>query len=122
MFVLFEDAGKFLAGRVLSESDSSAQVLNETECQRLRRLTGCDSYNNPPCPTCDDVTIVSSQATHTLTGNKQFSWKLRWAAPDPGVGPVTFYLAGNVVNGNCRPDQGDLWSVASGFVVAQAGP
>ena len=24
MFVLFEDAGKFLAGRVLSESDSSA--------------------------------------------------------------------------------------------------
>jgi len=42
--------------------------------------------------------------------------------PEPGVGPVTFYLAGNVVNGNCRPDQGDLWSVASGYVVAQAGP
>ena len=39
-----------------------------------------------------------------------------------GVGPVTFYLAGNVVNGNCRPDPGDLWSVASVFVVAQVGP
>ena len=26
MFVLFEDAGKFLAGRVLSETDASAQV------------------------------------------------------------------------------------------------
>ena len=66
--------------------------------------------------------FVSSQAPHTLAGNKQFSWKVRWAAPDPGVGPVTFYLAGNVVNGNCRPDQGDLWSVASGYIVAQAGP
>ena len=30
MFVLFEDAGKFLAGRVLSESDSSAQVELES--------------------------------------------------------------------------------------------
>ena len=66
--------------------------------------------------------FVSSQAPHTLAGNKQFSWKVRWAAPDPGVGAVMFYLAGNVVNGNCRPDQGDLWSVASGYVVAQAGP
>ncbi len=65
--------------------------------------------------------FVSSQAPHTLAGNKQFSWKVRWAAPDPGAGPVTFYLAGNVVNGNCRPDPGDLWSVASGLVVAQAG-
>ena len=26
MFVLFDEAGKFLAGRVLSESDASAQV------------------------------------------------------------------------------------------------
>jgi exoribonuclease II len=30
MFVLFEDAGKFLAGRVLSETDSSAQVELES--------------------------------------------------------------------------------------------
>jgi exoribonuclease-2 len=30
MFVLFEDAGKFLAGRVLSESDASAQVELES--------------------------------------------------------------------------------------------
>jgi len=26
MFVLFDEAGKFMAGRVLSESDASAQV------------------------------------------------------------------------------------------------
>ena len=26
MFLLFEEAGKFLAGRILSEADSSAQV------------------------------------------------------------------------------------------------
>ncbi|MBC7609145.1 MAG: hypothetical protein H7228_06135, partial [Polaromonas sp.] len=26
MFVLFEEAGKFLAGRILSEADSSLQV------------------------------------------------------------------------------------------------
>ena len=30
MFVLFEDAGKFLAGRVLSETDASAQVELES--------------------------------------------------------------------------------------------
>jgi exoribonuclease-2 len=30
MFALFEDAGKFLAGRVLSEADTSAQVELES--------------------------------------------------------------------------------------------
>jgi len=128
----FPDAFNNLAGfnlqptagllSLVDASDTSTQVLNETECQRLRRMTGCDSYNYPPCPTCDDITIVSSQATHTRAGNKQFSWKVRWTAPDPGVGPLTFYLAGNVVNGNCRPDVGDIWSVAPGFVLGQAGP
>ena len=30
MFVLFEDAGKYLGGRVLSEAEASAQVELET--------------------------------------------------------------------------------------------
>lgn len=67
--------------------------------------------------------IALSALTLVATrGRAHMAGMFGWAAPDPGVGRVTFYLAGNVVNGKCRPDQGDLWSVASGFVVAQKGP
>src|SRR5207244_132772 len=52
------------------------------------------------------------------------SWDIDWVAPNAGAGPVTFYLAGNVVNGigvQTNADQGDIWSVANpGFVVGEA--
>ena len=78
------------------------------------------------------VSGVDGQATHStpkpigLVGATGVgsSWDIDWVAPDPGVGPVTFYLAGNVVNGiglQTNADQGDFWSVANpGFLVAQA--
>src|SRR5213596_4226064 len=78
------------------------------------------------------VSGLDGQATHSApkpvgmvgTTGVGSSWDIDWVAPDPGVGPVTFYLAGNVVNGiglQTNADQGDFWSVANpGFLVAQA--
>src|SRR5437870_12333995 len=78
------------------------------------------------------VSGVDGQATHStpkpigLVGATGVgsSWDIDWVAPDPGVGPVTFYLAGNVVNGiglQTNADQGGFWPVAHpGFLGAPA--
>lgn len=81
-------------------------------------------YCSPPgangCRLCSTA-LVDVQATHTKStealpgaytdGNSVANWVLVWTAPNPGVGAVTFYLAGNAVNGNQFNDPGDLWSV-----------
>src|SRR5213595_830878 len=78
------------------------------------------------------VSGLDGQATHSApkpvglvgTTGVGSSWDLDWVAPNAGTGPVTFYLAGNVVNGigvQTNADQGDIWSVANpGFVVGEA--
>src|SRR5437879_11379319 len=78
------------------------------------------------------VSVLDGQATHSapkpvgLVGTTGVggSWDIDWVAPNAGAGPVTFYLAGNVVNGigvQTNADQGDIWSVANpGFVVGEA--
>ncbi|TMB08569.1 MAG: hypothetical protein E6J71_28850, partial [Deltaproteobacteria bacterium] len=78
------------------------------------------------------VSGLDGQATHSAPKAVGFvgptgvgsSWDIDWVAPNPGLGAVTFYLAGNVVNGiglQTNADQGDVWSVANpGFVVAEA--
>src|SRR5881409_4004322 len=78
------------------------------------------------------VSGLDGQATHSAPKPVGFvgttgvgsSWDIDWVAPNPGAGPVTFYLAGNVVNGigvQTNADQGDIWSVANpGFVVGEA--
>src|SRR5256712_892566 len=78
------------------------------------------------------VSGLDGQATHSapkpvgLVGTTGIgsSWDIDWVAPNAGAGPVTFYLAGNVVNGigvQTNADQGDIWSVANpGFVVGEA--
>src|SRR5881409_33908 len=78
------------------------------------------------------VSGLDGQATHSAPKSVGFvgptglgsSWDIDWVAPNPGAGPVTFYLAGNVVNGiglQTNADQGDIWSVADpGFVVGEA--
>src|SRR3989454_6154537 len=78
------------------------------------------------------VSGLDGQATHSapkpvgLVGTTGLgsSWDIDWVAPNAGTGPVTFYLAGNVVNGigvQTNADQGDIWSVANpGFVVGEA--
>src|SRR5438876_5501498 len=77
------------------------------------------------------VSGLDGQATHSAPKPVGFvgttgvgsSWDIDWVAPNPGAGPVTFYLAGNVVNGiglQTNADQGDIWSVANpGFVVVE---
>src|SRR2546430_9016502 len=78
------------------------------------------------------VSGIDGQATHSApkpvglvgTTGVGSSWDIDWVAPNAGAGPVTFYLAGNVVNGigaQTNADQGDIWSVANpGFVVGEA--
>src|SRR6266516_3707919 len=78
------------------------------------------------------VSGLDGQATHSApkpvglvgTTGVGSSWDIDWVAPNAGAGPVTFYLAGNVVNGiglQTNADQGDIWSVANpGFVVGEA--
>jgi len=97
--------------------DQTVQIRNETQCYQLGRLTGCGIVPSiGPCPPCDDTQIVGSQATHTIDGINQLTWNLRWTAPDPAVGDVTFYLGGNMVNGNCRADLGDRWALGATLV------
>lgn len=79
----------------------------------------CSTPGTSACRLCSMV--VSPQATHTSSngfgpesftdGNSVLMWQVQWTAPDPGVGDVDFYLAGNVVNGNREADTGDTWSV-----------
>src|SRR5438034_2214425 len=78
------------------------------------------------------VSGLDGQATHSApkpvglvgTTGVGSSWDIDWVAPNAGTGPVTFYLAGDVVNGiglQTNADQGDIWSVANpGFVVGEA--
>jgi hypothetical protein len=97
----------------------------------------CSTPGTSGCRACS--TLLFAQATHTnlggfgpaagtpaedfTDGNNVLMWQVRWTAPDPGVGDVRFYLAGNVVNGNGSQDLGDVWSVLpSPIVVAQATP
>jgi hypothetical protein len=112
----------------LTPSDSATQVMAETQCDQFNRFTGC-GYGIPQAvcaapPACDATKVVGYQATHAPApgGTQQLSWNLHWTAPAPAVGDVTFYLAGNVVNGNCRPDIGDRWTVGAGTKVPQAAP
>jgi hypothetical protein len=83
----------------------------------------------------DDTTVQllgATMATHTgeegvpqtfQDGNMRFQWDLRWIAPPTrDAGPVTFYLAGNVVNGSDTEDA-DAWAVhPTGFTVSPATP
>jgi hypothetical protein len=49
-------------------------------------------------------------------------WDLRWTAPPTGSGPVTFSAAGNVVNGDGIPDEGDVWSIMDPVTICEGGP
>jgi hypothetical protein len=59
------------------------------------------------------INIAQNQASHT--NKNQRSWDIDWTAPGPGTGTVTFYLAGNAVNGNGK-NNGDGWNKNSWVV------
>src|SRR5947199_7393243 len=77
------------------------------------------------------VSGLDGQATHSAPKSVGFvgptglgsSWDIDWVAPNPGAGPVTFYLPGNVRQGigvQTNWDQGDVGSVfEAGCVLAE---
>jgi hypothetical protein len=56
------------------------------------------------------IDIPQTQATHT--NPDQRSWSVTWTAPAQGSADVTFWLAGNAVNGN-GGTSGDGWDLFS---------
>jgi uncharacterized protein (TIGR03437 family) len=62
-----------------------------------------DSPRSPSgnCPVSAPLEFI--QQTQTATA----PWTFTWTPPATAVGPVHFYVAGNAVNGNFRPDNGD---------------
>jgi hypothetical protein len=100
------------------------------ECDERR----CTTPGTGSCRLCSQL-LVDIEATHTRIddplgdpagtyagdGNSVIDWMLTWTAPSAGTGPVTFYLAGNIVNSNGGNDAGDVWSVLDpGIVVPEA--
>jgi hypothetical protein len=54
-----------------------------------------------------------NQATHT--NRNQRTWGVEWTAPSQGTGDVTFWVAGNAVNGDTT-NSGDGWNLNSTVV------
>ena len=54
----------------------------------------------------------ASTLTHTEAGaaTSDRSWVFLWTAPDENTGPVTFWIAGNSVNGDQVPTDADRWN------------
>jgi hypothetical protein len=51
----------------------------------------------------------SGEATHTLEGANDGTWRVIWRAPGEGVGDVTFTLLVNAVDGDGVQGPGDEW-------------
>jgi hypothetical protein len=83
---------------------AGAWDLTNPDCDK------CPRNSTETCRPCDASIILSVQATHSHPKAPPFIWNLRWTAPPAGSGPVTFFLAANVVNGNGSNDATDLWS------------
>jgi hypothetical protein len=122
----FNNRGGFnleVSGGTLARVDAedlAVQIAGEPQCEYFARVFRCGSVGQPVCPPCDD-SVTTWQATHTPEGNDQLEWNLRWTAPAADHGSVRFYVAGNVVNGNCREDPGDMPTLTSGFEVPEGG-
>jgi hypothetical protein len=59
------------------------------------------------------INVPGNQATHT--NSNQRSWIVNWQAPVSGSGSVTFWAAGNAVNGNGN-NGGDGWNLFSSTI------
>ena len=64
MFVLFEEAGKFLAGRILSEADSSLQV--ELDSGKRVKVKGVNALLRFEKPTPAELVAAASALSHTI--------------------------------------------------------
>jgi hypothetical protein len=78
--------------------------LNES----CKRCNAAEEPNSAICRPCDDEAIVDIQATHTAVAAVP-KWDLTWTAPTAGAGDVSFYAAGNDVDGSGGPTN-DHWN------------
>lgn len=64
--------------------------------------------------TTDASTYIteSGEITHEHSGANQRTWTVNWVAPT-SEDPVLFTIAGNVVDGDHQPTDGDDWALAS---------
>ncbi|MCH2349514.1 MAG: hypothetical protein MK233_06285 [Candidatus Poseidoniales archaeon] len=65
------------------------------------------------------ATNTSANISHSETGNPA-EWTFIWTAPSTDEGPVSFWLAGNSVDGGGANDDSDHWNLLS-FVVNEPG-
>ena len=65
------------------------------------------------------ATNTSANISHSETGNPA-EWTFIWTAPSTDEGPVSFWLAGNSVDGGGANDDNDHWNLLS-FVVNEPG-
>ena len=71
MFLLFEDAGKFLAGRVLSEADSSAQVeLDSGKRVKVKAANTLLKFDKPAPPM-----LLTAAQTLSQTIELELAWE-----------------------------------------------
>ena len=71
MFLLFEDAGKFLAGRVLSEADSSAQVeLDSGKRVKVKAANTLLKFDKPAPPV-----LLAAAQTLSQTIELELAWE-----------------------------------------------
>lgn len=64
--------------------------------------------------------VTHTAAGTTPSGNTK-SWSVNWTAPNPGVGPVTFYAALNAANGNGTTSGDVIYRTLTTVNQAQAG-
>lgn len=55
---------------------------------------------------------TSGNISHSKTTDPA-EWTITWTAPSSDIGDVTFYLAGNSVDGHGANDDGDAWNLLS---------
>ncbi len=79
MFLLFEDAGKFLAGRVLSEAEASAQVeLDSGKRVKVKAANGLLKFDKPA-----PATLLAAAQTLSQTIELELAWEF---APEDEFG------------------------------------
>jgi hypothetical protein len=83
------NVGENMAGFNLATSDGELIVPKGSALVRVDPSTG--------------------DATHTISGNDETSWEVKWRAPDKDTGTVTLTLVVNAVNGDAVQGPGDQW-------------
>lgn len=71
MYLLFEDAGKFLAGRIMSESETSSQVeLASGKRQKVKASHGVLRFESP-----EPATLISQAQLHASEIDLDLAWE-----------------------------------------------